>query len=233
MTKRFFTAMISILIFCLSSWALCQGEPTEPEQKIINVEAAASDDAVRRRIHTILEASGWFERVSVHNVSGIVTLTGTTASDEYKAWAESIAYRTEDVVAVINKIRVVNPDPWSLAPIAERTQELFEKGLRNIPQWVMGFLILVLSVVLARKLIATTRRLLTKRVDSFMLRNLIARLVAVPVFVIGIYLVFSVSGLGGLATTLVGGTGLLGLVIGIAFRDITENFLASILLSIQ
>ena len=66
-----------------------------------------------------------------------------------------------------------------------------------------------------------------------MLRSLIARLVAIPVLVIGIYLVFSVSGLGSLATTLIGGTGLVGLIIGIAFRDITENFLASILLSIQ
>jgi small-conductance mechanosensitive channel len=33
--------------------------------------------------------------------------------------------------------------------------------------------------------------------------------------------------------TVVGGTGLLGLVIGIAFRNITENFLASILLSVR
>ena len=33
--------------------------------------------------------------------------------------------------------------------------------------------------------------------------------------------------------TIVGGTGLIGVVLGIAFRDITENFLASIFLSIQ
>jgi len=35
------------------------------------------------------------------------------------------------------------------------------------------------------------------------------------------------------ALTLAGGTGLLGLALGIAFREITENFLASIYLSIQ
>ncbi|MEO8605059.1 MAG: mechanosensitive ion channel domain-containing protein, partial [bacterium] len=32
---------------------------------------------------------------------------------------------------------------------------------------------------------------------------------------------------------MVGGTGLIGLAVGIAFRDITENFLASIFLSMQ
>jgi hypothetical protein len=42
-----------------------------------------------------------------------------------------------------------------------------------------------------------------------------------------------VSGLTQLALTVLGGTGLVGLVVGIAFRDITENFLASIFLSIQ
>jgi len=35
------------------------------------------------------------------------------------------------------------------------------------------------------------------------------------------------------ALTVLGGTGLIGLVLGIAFRDITENFLASIFLSVQ
>jgi small-conductance mechanosensitive channel len=36
-----------------------------------------------------------------------------------------------------------------------------------------------------------------------------------------------------LALTVVGGTGLIGLIVGIAFREITENFLASIFLSMQ
>jgi small-conductance mechanosensitive channel len=42
-----------------------------------------------------------------------------------------------------------------------------------------------------------------------------------------------VSGLTQLALTVVGGTGLIGLALGIAFRDISENFLASIFLSMQ
>jgi small-conductance mechanosensitive channel len=53
------------------------------------------------------------------------------------------------------------------------------------------------------------------------------------VFLFGLYIVLRVSGLTRLALTVVGGTGILGLVIGIAFRDITENFLASVFLSIQ
>jgi len=49
----------------------------------------------------------------------------------------------------------------------------------------------------------------------------------------GIYIVFHVADLTNVALTILGGTGLLGIVLGIAFRDITENFLASIFLSVQ
>jgi small-conductance mechanosensitive channel len=53
------------------------------------------------------------------------------------------------------------------------------------------------------------------------------------VMLVGLYLVLRIAGLTQLALTVVGGTGLIGLVLGIAFRDITENFLASLFLSLQ
>ena len=49
----------------------------------------------------------------------------------------------------------------------------------------------------------------------------------------GIYLILNITGLNNLAATVIGGTGLLGLIIGFAFRDIAEIFLASILISLQ
>jgi small-conductance mechanosensitive channel len=61
----------------------------------------------------------------------------------------------------------------------------------------------------------------------------LARGAGVLAFLFGVYIVLRVSGLTQLALTVVGGTGLIGLALGIAFRDITENFLASIFLSMQ
>ena len=60
-----------------------------------------------------------------------------------------------------------------------------------------------------------------------------ARATGVLVFLFGVYVVLRMMGLTQLALTVVGGTGLIGLAVGIAFRDITENFLASIFLSVQ
>lgn len=49
----------------------------------------------------------------------------------------------------------------------------------------------------------------------------------------GLYIVLLVSDLTRLALTVLGGTGLIGLVLGFAFRDIAENFLASLFLSVR
>jgi small-conductance mechanosensitive channel len=85
------------------------------------------------------------------------------------------------------------------------------------------------SVLATRK----ARVFLRPRIQAKLLSNVVAYGVGVFVFLGGLYIVLRVSGLTQLALTVVGGTGLLGLALGIAFRDITENFLASIFLSMQ
>jgi small conductance mechanosensitive channel len=77
------------------------------------------------------------------------------------------------------------------------------------------------------------RRGLVARSTSQLLREVLARAGGMLVMLAGLYLVLRIAGLTQLALTVVGGTGLIGLVLGIAFRDITENFLASLFLSLQ
>jgi small-conductance mechanosensitive channel len=74
---------------------------------------------------------------------------------------------------------------------------------------------------------------LRPRIPSELLATVLVWLLAVPVVLIGIYAALRVAGLTQLALTVLGGTGLAGLIIGIAFRDIAENFLASVLLSVR
>ncbi len=62
-------------------------------------------------------------------------------------------------------------------------------------------------------------------ISASFLRSVIACEVGVLVFLFGAYIVLRVCGLTQLALTVVGGTGLIGLAVGLAFRHITENFL--------
>ena len=102
-----------------------------------------------------------------------------------------------------------------------------------LPLIVVALVVIAISWIFARLTLYLLRRGLLGRSLSRLLREVIARVGGVLVMLVGLYLVLRIAGLTQLALTLVGGTGLLGLVLGIAFRDITENFLASLFLSLQ
>jgi small-conductance mechanosensitive channel len=91
---------------------------------------------------------------------------------------------------------------------------------------------LAAAILLAMSLATAIRRALAQRLKP-LLRDVAARAVSIPIVLLGIYLMLRVGGLSGLAATVLGGTGLVGLIAGIAFRDILENYLASILISLR
>lgn len=105
--------------------------------------------------------------------------------------------------------------------------------VRALPLLMLSLLILTLATVAGWLTTRSARIVLRRRVNSRLLRGLFARGAGVLVLVAGLYIVLRIAGLTQLALTIIGGTGLIGLAVGIAFRDITENYLASIFLSIQ
>jgi len=66
-----------------------------------------------------------------------------------------------------------------------------------------------------------------------LLLSVVVQALSIPIILLGVYFVLQVAGLTRLAVTVLGGTGLFGIVVGFAFRDIAENFLSSILLSVR
>ena len=66
-----------------------------------------------------------------------------------------------------------------------------------------------------------------------LLRSVIQRSVSLVLILLGIYLFLFLAGLTGFAIAVVSGTGVVGLILGFAFRDIAENFISSLLLTIQ
>ncbi len=214
------------------------GTAAEPAPELatnrsIEVEGIIPDRAIQRRIFTILQSSGWFDELEVKVSQGIVMLGGRTQRNAYFQWAEAIAVRTEDVVAVMNNMEVKPEADWTFEPALIEAQRLLDRIIGALPLLLLSAIVLLLTLLMARAFSGVVYRFLAPRLDSDILRRLVSRICSVPVFIFGIYIVLNITGLGNLAATVIGGTGLLGLVIGIAFRDITENFLASILISVQ
>jgi len=160
-------------------------------------------------------------------------LNGQVESEVLKKWAGDLARNTQDVVAVANRMDVLDPPVWDFRPATSGLLILWRDFIRSLPLFVFGLFILALSVGASRLATRGALAFIGQRIQAKLLRNVIARGMSVFVFLFGFYIVLKVAGLTQLALTAVGGTGLIGLVVGIAFRDITENFLASIFLSMQ
>ncbi|HWB10356.1 MAG TPA: mechanosensitive ion channel family protein [Pirellulales bacterium] len=205
--------------------------PQAPQK--VDVEPVARDDQIAKRLSRILKATGWFRNPDVKVDAGVVFVDGQTSSEDYKKWAESLAEKTEDVVAVVNHIQVEEPPMFDVRPAMSQIRSLVKEAVRSSPLLVIGLLVLVITWFAAKLTRRLSEAVLQRRLRNALIIEVASRTLAIPVFLCGLYVVMEVSGLSRLALTIVGGTGLAGLVLGIAFRDILENFLASILISLQ
>ncbi len=208
-------------------------ETTLSTPEKVNVDQIVGDSAIKARLQRILAATEWFENPQIRVDDGIVFISGTTSKERYREWAGKVAENTQDVVAVVNRVTVVPPSIWDITPMWAVLSDLGRTAVQSIPLFVIALLILAMTWAALKLVLLVADKTALKRVSNNLLREVARKSLAVPVALLGLYLVLKVSGMTRLAMTVVGGTGLIGLVIGFAFRDIAENFLASILLSMQ
>jgi len=207
-------------------------EQVEAPEKV-DVDPTTEDIDISQRLVDIYQATGWFESVDVATDEGIVFISGGVDSDAHRKWAEEVARRTSDVVAVVNRLEVQPGSIWDIQPAVQQLRDLGRQFVSLLPLIIVGFVILLLAYGLAHLLSKLARRIASRRLDSQLLQQVVASIVGVLVFLIGLYIALKVSGLSRLAVTVLGGTGLVGLALGFAFRDIAENYLASILISLN
>ena len=207
--------------------------PDGTDGEAVPVRPTANDDDIENRLQRILEASGWFSNPRVEVNEGIVFLDGVSKTQEQSDWARALAGRTDDVVAVVNRIAVEPEIDWDLSPAVEEIQKLSNAAQRAIPIALIGAVILLITWGLVHLTARLMRWVFRTRITSPLMLSVVSRAFTIPVFAIGLYLVLQIAGLTNLALTVLGGTGVAGIIIGFAFRDIAENFLASLLLSIR
>jgi small conductance mechanosensitive channel len=249
-SKPVLQAILLGAVYSLLSWTVMAQEPVskpgDPQKATapakeelasaptkVDVNPVARDEEILKRLQNILDATNWFTDPQVLVEEGVVFLNGQVESEELKKWAGDLARNTQDVVAVVNRMDILEPPVWDFRLASRGLLTLWREVILSLPFIVFGLLILALSMGAGMLTAGGARAFLRRRVRTKLLQNVIARGVGGLVFLCGAYLILRVFGLSQLALTVVGGTGLIGLVVGIAFREITENFLASIFLSMQ
>lgn len=82
-----------------------QQKPIETPDRV-EVQPLAVDEDISARLERIYKATGWFESAQVTTDEGVVFLKGMADTQQHREWAERVAQRTSDVVAVVNRIDV-------------------------------------------------------------------------------------------------------------------------------
>lgn len=207
--------------------------PIESSEQSIDPQSAPPDRRIEQRLVEILDATDAFTNLRVEAEHGVVFLRGEAADAPRKEWASEVARRIEGVVAVVNDLTLEEPPYFDLGPARRSALRAVRDAVRALPMFVAGAALILLGAAASRAFARLLERLLAPRIASEILRASLRRGLTVVVFAFSVYFGLEVAGLTGLAATVVGGTGLIGLALGFAFRDIAENFLSGVLLSVQ
>lgn len=117
--------------------------------------------------------------------------------------------------------------------INEKLQTWLESGIKHLPNIVVAIIIAIAFGVLANVVGKGVRRILTRTFESKQIAELLTSIVKAGVLCAGIFIALDFVGLQGTVTSLLAGAGIVGLAIGFAFQDLTENFIAGIAMGIR
>ena len=209
------------------------GQADNPVPKAVEVQPVADDAAIASRIQRILQSTNWFQAPRVSVRDGVVFLDGKTKTQEHWRWASALAQNTQGTVAVVNRIKVEADVGSTFGRAGDEFVKIYRQAVQAWPWVLLVFVIIVVTWLLARLVAFLARRFFRSRIASSLLLAVVVQAFSIPLFLLGIYFVLQVAGLTRLAITVLGGTGLIGIIVGFAFRDIAENFLASVLLSVR
>lgn len=111
--------------------------------------------------------------------------------------------------------------------------EYYEAFVLIFPRLVLATLVLLFFLFTANYLYRFARKKLAVRMDDVLLANFIARTAKIFYQILGLLIIFSILDLMAIAGSLLAGAGLSAIIVGFAFKDIAENFLAGVIMAFR
>lgn len=191
-----------------------------------------SDEAVTARVTRVLGATSSVKGLAVEVNSGVVTLRGEVETTERGEGLAALAGKLEGVVHVINELTTPVEVSARISPAAKELRKLATDSIAFLPLLGVALVIFALTLSLAR-LIRRLEWPYRKLTDRPLMRELARQVAGTAVLLVGLLIVFEILDVTALVGALLGTAGLAGLAIGFAFQDIVENYLSSVMLSVQ
>lgn len=198
----------------------------------VRAQRAVIDERLRSDLQALFDRVPSLDRVTVEVDAGVVRLDGVVVNAEARRRAVELASSMEDVRFVDNRIGESTSLEEQLRPTWARLRELGYGTVAKLPLLVVAIVILALAIA-AGSLLARWRGPAFLQGRNPFLQGLIRRALQALLVVLGLVLALDLLGATALVGAVAGTAGLAGLAIGLAFKDIAENYLAGTLLALR
>lgn len=121
----------------------------------------------------------------------------------------------------------------ALGNLVTKLEGWFNTIIEYIPNFILAILVMVASYFAAKYISKFVSRLVSKRVNQQSITTAIARVTAVIVVALGLFVSLGVMNLGKALTSLLAGAGVVGLAIGLALQGTLANTFAGLILSFR
>ena len=205
-----------------------------PRQIAAQVRA---DERADRRIATAVAArllrQPALDKVTSTVNAGIVTLGGEVLAEADRARAEALARQVPGVVDVVNGVRLSADLHARFDAALDQAQGKLVRLLAAIPLLVVAIGIVLLAWWLGYLIAQRPARWARERSHNPYMDALVRRIVQALVLLLGVLLALDLLGATSLVGAVLGSAGVIGLALGFAFKEVAENYIAGVLLSLR
>ncbi|TNC81111.1 MAG: mechanosensitive ion channel protein [Oleiphilus sp.] len=120
---------------------------------------------------------------------------------------------------------------WAL--ISDKVDNWLELAIQHIPNVIVAVLVVCVFALIAKIATSLMRKVFRRSMESQQIADLIVSILRVFILAIGAFVALELLGLKGTVTSLLAGAGIIGLALGFAFQDMTENLIAGIAMGIR
>jgi len=201
-------------------------------QEVSTRAVEAEDARIKTALASRLARIETLREIEIEVTSGVVRLQGEVAVEGQRETATVIAENVAGVLEVNNAIEVSRALDQRLQPALDAGIAKLRALVSSLPLLGVALAIVLLFWGLSRLLskLSLLNRLTPR--NPF-LSDLVRQALRAALMLVGVLIALDLLGATALLGTLLGTAGLVGLAVGFAFKDLVENYIASILLSLR
>ena len=199
----------------------------------IRVEQRIPDGVLRGFLSRFLPRYPGVRALSVEVDDGVVLLRGRADREDTLEEITDVVERVEGVRLVLNQMGT-DEEVMTAWEFAGRELAMLRTYLGR--KWLLILLsaaVVAASAMLARLFSSRAEILLSPFVGNVLLRSVLGSVISSLMVIGGFLLALGALGLTHVVLSILGLASIAGLAVGFAFRDITENFIASVLLGVR